>query len=428
MPARALRVLLYDAPVGELTQDTTRFRFGYDADLAERVADPTPVSLSMPLERRDHSGDAVAAFLWGLLPENPAVLARWAREFQVSVANPVALLEHVGLDCAGAVQFVRPDDPYERDPGGVEWLTEAGVAHLLRTLRRDATAWHGGLEDGQFSLAGAQSKTALVHEKGRWGRPWGRAATTHILKPAIPGLTDQDINEHLCLSAVRRLGLAAATTAVSTFEDQTALVVERYDRVRDGDRWARVHQEDLCQALGVHPVNKYQADGGPSPQDIVDLLRAVQPTDQARESIMAFVDALALNWWLAGIDAHAKNFSVLLSGDSVRLAPLYDISSALPYPDLMNPHKLKLAMKIGQEYRIKYIGRREWIRLARDLSLDADAVLDRVRWLGEALPDAMSDVAGEAGVRSLDSPLPEALTDAVARRADSVLRELRATR
>jgi serine/threonine-protein kinase HipA len=128
-----------------------------------------------------------------------------------------------------------------------------------------------------------------------------------------------------------------------------------------------------------------------------------------------------LNWWLAGTDAHAKNYSLLLSGDRVRLAPLYDISSALPYPEQMNPHKVKLAMKIGGEYRIKYIGRREWERLAVDLGLNQDRVVTRVREIGEVLPDAMSDAAADPFVRALDSPLPQMLVDALADRVSSRL-------
>jgi len=47
-----------------------------------------------------------------------------------------------------------------------------------------------------------------------------------------------------------------------------------------------------------------------------------------------FVDALAYNWIIRGTDAHAKNYSVLLSGSQVRLARLYDIATAsTPYTD-----------------------------------------------------------------------------------------------
>jgi len=54
-----------------------------------------------------------------------------------------------------------------------------------------------------------------------------------------------------------------------------------------------------------------------------------------------------LNWLIAGTDAHAKNYSVLIAPQGrVRLAPLYDIASVLPYPRF-DLHKVKLAMKVG---------------------------------------------------------------------------------
>lgn len=42
-----------------------------------------------------------------------------------------------------------------------------------------------------------------------------------------------------------------------------------------------------------------------------------------------------------GAGAHAKNYSLLLSCDQVRLAPLYDVASALPYGT--HEHRLRLA-------------------------------------------------------------------------------------
>jgi serine/threonine-protein kinase HipA len=63
----------------------------------------------MPLIVKEHGHRVVEAFLWGLLPDNDAVLSRWGRRFRVSPRNPFRLIEHVGEDCAGAVQFARPD-------------------------------------------------------------------------------------------------------------------------------------------------------------------------------------------------------------------------------------------------------------------------------------------------------------------------------
>ncbi|WLA95960.1 MULTISPECIES: hypothetical protein [Bradyrhizobium] len=46
---------------------------------------------------------------------------------------------------------------------------------------------------------------------------------------------------------------------------------------------------------------------------------------------------------------------MLANGPTVRLAPLYDIASILPYDDV-DLQKMKLAMKIGGEYKLGQIG------------------------------------------------------------------------
>ncbi len=121
----------------------------------------------------------IEAFIWGLLPENELVLERWAKKFQVSARSPFALISQVGEDCAGAVQFVRPDRLYavfNCGPGDIDWLDESDIAVRLKTLREDHSAWRRPGDTGQFSLAGAQPKTALSLQDGKWGVPSGRTS------------------------------------------------------------------------------------------------------------------------------------------------------------------------------------------------------------------------------------------------------------
>ena len=130
------------------------------------------------------------------------MLSRWARDFHVSPSSPFSLLASpVGHDCAGAVRFAAPDevDQLLNRSGSVMWLTDDQVGQRLGELREDSTAWLGQGFTGQFSLAGAQAKTALLYQDGRWGVPSEAAATSHILKPAVAGFDDHDLNEHLCL-------------------------------------------------------------------------------------------------------------------------------------------------------------------------------------------------------------------------------------
>jgi serine/threonine-protein kinase HipA len=271
-----LYVLIDDTRAGRITRRQGMLHFAYDDDYRRRHA-PTPLSVSMPVETAEHPHQTVAPWLAGLLPDNESVLARWARTFHVGNSAFALLGTPVGEDCAGSVRFVREnrlEAALSRD-ATVGWLDEAGVAKRLRDLKRDGTAWLGADFTGRFSLAGAQAKTALLYQDGHWGVPSGAAATSHILKPAITGFDSHDLNEHLCLSAARRAGLLAANTRIATFEDQTAVVAERYDRVPAPQGWMRrIHQEDTCQALGLAPDRKYQNDGGPTP---TATLGAAQP-------------------------------------------------------------------------------------------------------------------------------------------------------
>jgi serine/threonine-protein kinase HipA len=412
-----LAVLLEGALAGTLTRLAGgRLRFTYDDAYLERQ-DATPLSLSMPRPVRSHAGPVVSSWLWGLLPDNDRVLSRWSREFHVSAASPFALLgTPIGHDCAGAVSFVRQSelDDALRQAGDVEWLTEDDVAQRLRELRADATSWLGREFTGQFSLAGAQAKTALLHRDGRWGVPSGGSATSHILKPAVAGLDDHDLNEHLCLDAARRAGLLVARTRVQRFGAESAIVVERYDRRPVDGRLVRIHQEDLAQALGVHPSQKYENDGGLGARDIVRLFRVTMPPPAADDAVWRFVDALTWNWLIAGTDAHAKNYSILLSGDQVRLAPLYDIASALPY-DTSGGRTLKLAMKLGGSYRA-IPDNDPWPQVADELGLDRDRLFDRVRGLVARAPSAFADAARAPDVVGLGRELPARLVDLVADR------------
>lgn len=378
----------------------------------------TPVSVSMPTQIPLHADAQITPWLWGLLPDNDAVLTRWSRDFHVSPGSPFSLLSTpLGEDCPGAVRLLSPDraaaTKTSSEPAGVNWLTEAEVARRLRDLKEDSTAWLGANHSGRFSLAGAQAKTALLRDGDRWGEPYGNSATSHILKPAIEGFDNHDLNEHLCLSAMRAAGLRAVHTSVERFEDQTAIVVARYDRVIRNGVQRRLHQEDLCQALGIHPAQKYQNEGGPGPSDIAALLRRVMDHDASQDATCAFLDALVWNWAIAGTDAHAKNYSLLLLDEEARLAPFYDVASALPYD--IPQQKMRLAMKFGGDYRINP-GSSPWQRLATDLDLPEAEVRSRAADVLAAAPDAFATAAADPTVQSLETSLPGRMTDLVSAR------------
>ncbi len=453
-----LVVLLDEREVGRVSQLRGRLNFTYAPSWSDALG-AYPLSLSMPLAAAEHPHAAIEPFIWGLLPDNELVLSNWAKKFQVSARNAFALISYVGEDCAGAVQFVSPkrhDALINSPPAETLWLTEAEVAARLRTVRADASAGRTPSDTGQFSLAGAQPKTALLFDGQRWGVPSGRTPTTHILKPPSGEFDGHAENEHLCLKLAQALGLPTAQTEVKKFDDTTAIVVTRYDRVdiqkllasttaqvaakaaeaamlagsTDPDAALkiashvaevtdltasskslsdfskttpvyRVHQEDFCQALSIYPAKKYQNDEGPSPKQIIELLRSnvssanrtkgIRLPNASEDDVLTFVGALIFNWLIGGTDAHAKNYSLLIGGGGmVRLAPLYDIASILPYPNI-DPRKAKLAMKIGDRYGLMEVSLSDWRKLAATNRIDADRVIERIKAMAKELPDRLSD-------------------------------------
>ena len=353
-----------------------------------------PLSLSMPLGLSEHANSKIDPFLWGLLPDNERVLDQWGRRFHVSSRNAFGLLSNVGEDCAGAVQFVQPerlDHFHRRSPADVQWLTESIIAQRLRALRADHAAWRLPRDTGQFSLAGAQPKTALLFLNGRWGLPSGLVPTTHILKPPTGEFDGHAENEHFCLELARAIGLTVPNSRVMHFEEEIAFVVERFDRVFRNGRFERVHQEDMCQALALPPTRKYESEGGPGVRQIVDLLRTF--STNAVEDLGSLLDAIAFHWLIAATDAHSKNYAMLIgSGGQVRLAPIYDVASVLPYPDF-DPRRIRLAMKLGGEYLLQNIGLRQWRKLAAETRIGPEALLNRVQSMAAAIPDAASQIA-----------------------------------
>jgi serine/threonine-protein kinase HipA len=421
-----LLVLLGGRRAGAVHQNPNGLlSFDYAADYADDPA-ATPLSLSMPLTALHHEARRVRPYLAGLLPDNPDVLRRWGREFGASPENPFALLAHVGLDVAGAIQLVPPDRLDDaRAPGRVTPVDDDYIEDRLRTLRQDRSAWEPEGRSGRFSLAGAQAKFALHRDgTGAWGLPDGRAATTHILKPAMPGYEDQDLVEHICLDAAGRMGLLAARTWVGRFGEERAFVAERYDRVTTADSTRRIHQEDLCQALAVHPDRKYEDEGGPGVTRVIALLREAIPPAPAREAVARFVAALALNWVVLGPDAHAKNYSLLLDGPDVRLAPLYDVTSVLPYADRHRAGRVELAMAVGGQRRASLVTARHWRELARKNQLDTDEVFAIATRVATAAPAAFTAAAAALPTDQSDSTVLHQLLDGLAERSEHCVRLL----
>ena len=424
----ALSIIASGKRLGTVTRQGDRLTLRYEPSWLESSG-AFPLSVSLPMTTAEHPHSRIDSFLRGLLPDSGQVIDQWAKRFHVSARSPFKLLEQVGEDCAGAIQFIPPEREetllgMAADPR-VTWLSEEELAGRIRLLLENHGSGRTSTDTGQFSLAGAQPKTALFHDaqSGRWGVPEGPTPTTHILKPATGQFVGYAENEHFCLRLAQRLGLRAAVSSVIQPGGCPVIVVERYDRVFREGRCLRIHQEDLCQALSVPPSLKYQNEGGPSVKDVANLLWDV--SSEPETDVRRFADALVFNWLIAGTDAHAKNYSLLIApGSQVRLAPLYDLASALPYPVQISPHKARMAMKIGSIYRLKEISRRHWESTAKELKIPASEMLERMIELARTMVAASVEVASVLQGEGLNHGIVGVLGEKLRVRAEECLHSL----
>ncbi len=429
MPDDSLLVYIGGDLVGRITRRGPMLRLAYNDDYARRPS-ASPLSLSLPLAEGEIEDRRMEGWLSGLLPGNPDVRERWAAKYQAMSPSPYELLStRIGLDCPGAVQFCLPEnvDALEGQGGDVEWLGHSSLEDLVLGMVRESAQWVRPTGHSAFSLGGAQAKTALHRQGERWGEAAGSVPTTHILKPSMRDLEDQSVNEHLCLTAARYCGLPAVRTEVEVIAGHPVLVVRRFDRLDAEGSIRRIHQEDLHQACGEPDVPLYQNDRGEG-HSLRRLARLIADHSADRDAdLRTFFDAQVFNWVLCNTDGHSKNFSLLLAGGRVRLAPLYDIWSMMPY-DPYHYRSYSLAMSALPDRRILAAENKQaWEATAKAIGLPESEGVNRAAAIAEAAPAAIQKAVDDLSPELRALPVVQSLQTMTTLRRDQCLTGLAAS-
>ena len=416
-----LEVWLFADHVGTLALVEGRLNFWYTPGWLKQ-ANAVAVSCSLPLQAERFDDHGTRPFFAGLLPEGQ-MRRLIAQQFQVSDQNDVALLGHIGGECAGAVTFLEPGQALptptmdDDESGRVQWLSDEEVIAILDELpRRPMLAGKDGL---RLSLAGAQDKLPVVCDGDRIGLPRDGAPSSHILKPAIYAVEDSVTNEGFCLALADSMQLKPANSKIQTLGDRQFLLVERYDRVADSaGRRQRLHQEDFCQALGVVPEIKYQNEGGPDLAQCFELVRRV--TRPSAPQVLRLLDYVIFNALIGNHDAHAKNFSLLYSSKVPVLAPSYDTLSTAVYPTLTP----KMAMKIGHKYKFSEVQARHWDQFAEEAGLAKAQAKKRILELAKSLPATARKLQSDPGRGFAGHALVEQIITLIEQRCTLTIRRL----
>jgi len=415
--AHELEVWLFADRAGTLALVDGRLSFRY-AHSWLSLPNAVALSASLPLQAEPFDDRKARPFFAGLLPEGQ-MRRLIAQQFQVSGQNDFALLERIGGECAGAVTFLEPGQvlPVPAHGCDIQWLSDEEVAAVLDELpRRPMLAGKDGL---RLSLAGAQDKLPVVFDGARIGLPRNGTPSSHILKPAIQAVEDSVVNEGFCMALAESMRLEPAKTQLHAAVNRPFLLIERYDRVvADQGHRQRLHQEDFCQALGVVPETKYQNEGGPDLAQCFDLLRRV--ARPSAPQILRLLDYVIFNALIGNHDAHAKNFSLLYSGKTPVLAPLYDTLSTAVYPALTP----RMAMKIGSKYKFSEVHARHWDRFAESVGLARAQARRRILALAKSLPPTARELQSAHRQRFAGNAVIERIIALIEQRCALTIRRL----
>ncbi len=406
--ASVLYVFMNGRLVGELDKLTNGAMTFQYAELWLSATGARPLSLSLPLRRPIYEGDQVYNFFDNLLPDSRVIRDRIQARFKIASGQPFDLLAAIGSDCIGSIQLGWDSTLDSVEKTTARSLSNSEIARMLENCRTYPLGMDRENADFRISIAGAQEKTALLWYKKQWCLPIGTTPTSHILKLPMGMIANNDIdlsdsceNEWLCLEIAKAFGLPTANAQVVKFDDVKVLVVERFDRrwSQNGQWLMRIPQEDLCQALGVSPNLKYQADGGPGIVQIMQLLLGAENSDTAREQ---FFRSQILFWLLAAIDGHAKNFSIYIQpSGSYRLTPLYDIISAYPImtSQKLPKQKAKMAMALRgtktNYYHWAKIQSRHFVSTAQSVKFSPLQARKLVQNMLEQVQDVTEQIAKE---------------------------------
>ncbi|MGM0855893.1 MAG: type II toxin-antitoxin system HipA family toxin [Pseudomonadota bacterium] len=378
MNSDTLAVWNAESRVGTLWRgvDGRLIGFEYDEDWQRKGH---AISNSLPLHQRTWPPETLTAHHWfgNLLPEEQA---RTALIRQLGISDDdFSLLGAIGGDCAGALTILPPDQVPDSDttpsedaiPLSQEKLRQWAAFNQRYTLFEETST----TAKPRLSLAGAQDKIPVIWHDDTFYLPRGTTASSHIIKFAIEGREQVIFNELYLNTLAALVGLDCPKTYVRYVERHPLLIVERYDRQKEDDLFKRIHQEDLCQAMGISRTRKYQEHGGPSFADCTQAIRDVcKPPAHSLQQLLRWQ---IFNVLVGNSDGHAKNVSLLQDQKGKwHIAPAYDLVGTI-----VLGYDPRLAFSIGKQYNAMQLLTRDWQALANACQLSYPFIKREIKYM-----------------------------------------------
>ena len=384
--------------------------FSYD-DSYIYASNAHAISLSLPLETKDFTPAETKTFFEGLLPEG-FTRQCVAESIHASSDDYISILRELGSECLGAIQIIDEEKGLPKTG-----YTPLSVQEVEELAREGAGKSAELVIKSHLSLTGASGKVGLYYDdaSGKWFKPQGLAASTHIVKQSHIRYKNIVVNEQLCLLTAQKLGIEIPESIIlrtqsgKSSDENILFATRRFDRAFDfgsktvdGFRMPyRLHQEDFAQALGIKVADKYEKNSEPYLRKMFDLIQ--KHSSNPIEDSLKLWKRTVFNFLIGNTDSHLKNSSLAYSKDlsKVHLAPFYDVICTKLYENSTD----EMSVSINGHRNINQITREDFAKEAETCGIGKKAAMNIYDELYANLIPALQDSAKELAATGF----PEAL-------------------
>lgn len=349
-------------------------------------ANAKAISISLPLQNHAFSPEKTKSYFESLLPEGFTRKAV-ADAVKANDADYISLLECLGRECIGAIQIL--SEKFEEESGYRE-ISEDELLELAKEGTSKSTAL---LIESHISLAGASGKVGLYYDAAsdKWYKPYGIAASSHIVKQSHVRLDHLVLNEQLSMLTASKLKIDVPQSRIMKMgkEEEVLYVIKRYDRIIRDEKCVspfRLHQEDFAQALGIHSSEKYEIEDRQYLKRMFSLINDY--SSNPIEDGLKLWDRVVFNFLLGNTDSHIKNYGLLYSTDldSIRLAPAYDMVCTRIYGT-----RNDMSVMINGKLDCTLVNRDDFSEVTRDLLIGKKVALEHYDYLCENFENALRE-------------------------------------
>ena len=265
---------------------------------------PLIAGLSMPSCLRDASPDA-----WGrrvLINRKLGVKGADASEFEL---DELTYLLESGSDRIGALDFQMsatqyvPRQPKQASLEELQTAAEKVEKGVPLSPELDQALLHG------TSLGGSRTKVLLDDGKRKYIAKFSANNDLYSVVKA----------EFIAMRLARKAGLNVASVALRTAMGKDVLVIERFDRVAEGDQWRR---RAMVSALTLFELDEMMAAYA-SYEKLAEIIR--HRFNEPKATLRELFSRIVFNILSGNTDDHARNHAAFWNGKQLSLTPAYDI-------------------------------------------------------------------------------------------------------